>query len=265
MWVYGLAALAGAVGLWLLLPPSNLRRRASGAVLGLVAAGLLVGQLMPVRPLPAAMVFYLLAVVTVASAVAAVSLVNPVYCAVWFGLMLLGSASLLFMQGAQFLAVATIVVYAGAILVTFLFLLMLAQPEGRAPYDRTTWEPLLSALAGAVLVAAISSAVVATVRSPQMVRPGQGDRLSGVLAGEHVASLGRELFGNHVVAVEAAGAMLLVALIAAAVIVGRARGFVLGPALPGEENRPADGQGKQSSGQSGTGEETSSSQEAESQ
>ena len=34
-------------------------------------------------------------------------------------------------QGAQFLGVATIVVYAGAILVTFLFVLMLAQPRGQ--------------------------------------------------------------------------------------------------------------------------------------
>ena len=44
--------------------------------------------------------------------------------------------------GAQFLAVATVVVYAGAILVTFLFVLMLAQPEGKAAYDRVSWEAL---------------------------------------------------------------------------------------------------------------------------
>ena len=60
-------------------------------------------------------------------------------------LSLLGTAGLFLFQGAQFLAVATIVVYAGAILVTFLFVLMLAQPEGQASYDRVSWEALLSA------------------------------------------------------------------------------------------------------------------------
>ena len=65
------------------------------------------------------------------------------YCAVWFALSLLGTAGLFLFQGAQFLAVATIVVYAGAILVTFLFVLMLAQPNGRAYYDRVSWEPLV--------------------------------------------------------------------------------------------------------------------------
>ncbi len=228
-WVYGLAALAGGLGLWFLLPPANLRRRAAGAVLGILAAGVVASQLVPVQPLSTAVVFYCLAGVTVVSAAAAISLSNPLYCAVWFGLMLLGSASLLFMQGAQFLAVATIVVYAGAILVTFLFLLMLAQPEGRAPYDRTSWEPLLSSLAGAVLAAVLSAAVVAAIESPEMVPPSLADRLAGVLADEHTLALGRELFGRHALAVEAAGVMLLIALVAAAVIAGPAAGFVLGP------------------------------------
>ena len=47
-------------------------------------------------------------------------------------MMLVGVAGLFFLIGAEFLAVATLVVYAGAILVTFLFVLMLAQPEGDA-------------------------------------------------------------------------------------------------------------------------------------
>jgi NADH-quinone oxidoreductase subunit J len=67
-------------------------------------------------------------------------------------MVLLGTAGLFLYQGAQFLSVATVVVYAGAILVTFLFVLMLAQPEGQAYYDRVSWEALLSAATGAVLV-----------------------------------------------------------------------------------------------------------------
>ena len=77
---------------------------------------------------------------------------SPVYCAIWFALSLLGTAALFLFQGAQFLGVATIVVYAGAILVTFLFVLMLAQPEGDAFYDRISWEGLLAASTGALMV-----------------------------------------------------------------------------------------------------------------
>src|SRR6185295_5737827 len=81
-------------------------------------------------------VFLILASVTVLAAVATVTFRNPVYSAIWFGLSLLGTAGLFLFQGAQFLGVATVVVYAGAILVTFLFVLMLAQPTGQAYYDR---------------------------------------------------------------------------------------------------------------------------------
>ena len=61
---------------------------------------------------------------------------------------LLGTAALFLLQGAQFLGIATVAVYAGAIVVTFLFVLMLAQPEGHAFYDRISWgfTPRLRAL-----------------------------------------------------------------------------------------------------------------------
>ena len=72
----------------------------------------------------------MLAGVTVIAAAGAVTFRSPVYCAIWFALTLLGTAGLFLLQGAQFLGVATVVVYAGAILVTFLFVLMLAQPAG---------------------------------------------------------------------------------------------------------------------------------------
>ena len=80
--------------------------------------------------------FCCLAGVTDRGRLATVTFRNPVYCAIWFGMTLLGTAGLFLFIGAEFLAVATLVVYAGAILVTFLFVLMLAQPEGEAPYDR---------------------------------------------------------------------------------------------------------------------------------
>ena len=85
------------------------------------------------------------------AAVATISFRSPVYCAIWFGMTLTGTAGLFLLAGAEFLAVATLVVYAGAILVTFLFVLMLAAPEGDSSYDRHSWEAMISAFTGAVL------------------------------------------------------------------------------------------------------------------
>jgi hypothetical protein len=84
---------------------------------------------------------------------------SPVYAAIWFAMALAGVSGVLLVLGGQFLGVATIVVYAGAILVMFLFVLMLAQPAGLAPYDRVSSEPLLAAVAGAVLLGILSLSI----------------------------------------------------------------------------------------------------------
>ncbi len=76
-------------------------------------------------------VFWILAGVTVVAAVGTITLPQPGLLRHLVRAALLGTAGLFLFQGAQFLGVATIVVYAGAILVTFLFVLMLAQPARR--------------------------------------------------------------------------------------------------------------------------------------
>ena len=97
---------------------------------------------------------------------------SPVYTAIWFALSLLGVSGLFFYNGAQFLGAATIVVYAGAIIVTFLFVIMLAQPEGDATYDRISWATFpqpLSLLAGAGMVGALAFAI-SSVSGPVQLR-----------------------------------------------------------------------------------------------
>ena len=118
---------------------------------------------------------------------------------------------------------ATIVVYAGAILVTFLFVLMLAQPGGHAPYDRVSWERLLSACTGALMVGLLTLTIVTDFQKPErelgLRPPADSDaRTKQLLANEHVARLGGQLFSRHLVAVEVAGTLLLVALVGAIAI-----------------------------------------------
>jgi NADH-quinone oxidoreductase subunit J len=237
--VCSLAALLSAWGVWWMLPPGGLRKRAAGGVLAAVALGLWASILPGIGDWLANGAFYVLAGATMAAAVCAISFRNPVYCAIWFGLSLLGTAGLLLLIGAQFLAVATIVVYAGAILVTFLFVLMLAQPEGRAPYDRTSLQGKFAAVAGAMMVFVLTltiagslggntddvaltqaAAEAAPVNSETEPSP-SGDAPAEkphILAAEHVARLGGELFGRHLLAVEVVGALLFAALAGAAAI-----------------------------------------------
>ncbi len=160
----GGATLASAIGMWLMLPRGRGGGRWIGGLLGVIGLALFASQLTSLGDWLSDSLFAVLAGVTVGAGVATVTFRNPVYCAVWFALCLLGSAGLFFFQGAQFLGVATVVVYAGAILVTLLFVLMLANPEGQAPYDRRSWEAPLSATAGMVMVGILTLTIVGSLR-----------------------------------------------------------------------------------------------------
>ena len=168
--------------------------------------------------------FWTLAGVAIAAGVGTISSRNPVYCALWFALSVLATAGLMLFQGSQFLGVATVVVYAGAIVVTFLFVLMLAQSDGRAAYDRTGWgraPALASCAAGAVMVGVLTFALASGSSVTATDSSSAGPE---VLAEQHhVASFGGQLFTRQLVAVEVAGLLLLVALIGAAAIVAHGR------------------------------------------
>ena len=244
------AALAAS--LWLLLPKTSdsTSSRRLGFLLGAVA---LIGFAATGRTLGCVgedAVFLTVAGIAVISGLATIVTRSPVYSAIWFAMALAGVSGVLLVLGAQFLGVATIVVYAGAILVMFLFVLMLAQPSGMAPYDRVSNEPMLAAAAGAVLLGLLTLSIgrlsaaepasccrmpsraqaAATTPSPDGQRT-DGEALSGRIAtatasGEtgdanEVARLGAELFGRHLFAVEVAGVLLLVALVGSIAVVSR--------------------------------------------
>lgn len=241
------AIVLAAISIFLLLPRGRKRLRWLGILLGLVSIGLFGWYGLSLGGWVQDLVFYVLAGVTVIAAAATITSRSPVYSAVWFALVLLGTAGLFLYQGAQFLGVATVVVYAGAILVTFLFVLMLAQPGGDAYYDRMSWEPLLSAVAGAVLVGLLTGAILQATgttliaqTSPEEVvqvdpsgplelpmTPG-ADEIAlrapgGVLTNDHVATLGQEMFSRRLIAVQVAGALLLAALVGAVAIVAQGK------------------------------------------
>jgi NADH-quinone oxidoreductase subunit J len=188
------------------------------------------------QPRAACWTFQLLAFFSLASAVMMITSRSPVYSALWFALVLLANSGLYLLQGAEFLSAATIIVYAGAIVVTFLFVIMLAQPNGAARYDRVSREPFLSSLTGLVLAAALvgtlhhaarlevrGGVVESTVLpAPEIIAaaaslPDNRDRLD---AQGHVVDLGRALFLDHAASVEVIGLLLLAAVVGAMLIAG---------------------------------------------
>lgn len=216
-----IGAAAAALGLWLLLPRGGTRGSWLGAALLAGALGALFVVGVPrVGEFGAEIVLWTLTLVTVGGAVATIATSRPVYSAIWFAVVLLATSGLLVFQGAQFLGMATIVVYAGAILVTFLFVLMLATPLGTAVYDRLSWESFLAGIAGAALVGFVAYLLgmalppAGAASDPAIA----AERADDILAPAHVAHLGENLFSTHLLAVEVAGTLLLVGLVGAVAI-----------------------------------------------
>jgi NADH-quinone oxidoreductase subunit J len=202
-------------GLILAVPHSTRRARNAGGILVTAGIASILYALPRVGPWFEVLVFWGLALLTVGGSAAAISMRSPVYAAIWFAVSLLGTAGMLVQHHAQFVGVATMVVYAGAIVVTFLFVVMLAQPEGHELHDRLSWGRLAKAaaiLAGGLLMALLVSACSA-VLSGDIPRSGDGKDLLD--DSSELARLGNELFSVHLLAVELAGTLLLVALVGA--------------------------------------------------
>ena len=163
------ASLVGAAALYLMLRPGPRALRAFGALLGVAMLAWLAKELalaMPGVEGPSAF-FYVFALIAVASAVRMITDARPVYVALYFVMVVLASAGLFLLLEAEFMAFALIIVYAGAILITYLFVLMLAQqaPQAgvgveQAEYDVVPREPATAALVGFLLLAVLSDMIV---------------------------------------------------------------------------------------------------------
>uniref|UniRef100_A0A7C2PB16 NADH-quinone oxidoreductase subunit J n=1 Tax=Schlesneria paludicola TaxID=360056 RepID=A0A7C2PB16_9PLAN len=231
-------SVLGAIAIWALLPREGHRAWVIGGMCGLTALLSVLGRLAP--PTGEWLrdgLFYLFASGAVISGAMMITDRNPVYAALWFALVTLSTCGLFLLNSAPFLSAATVIVYAGAIVVTFVFVIMLAQQGGGAGYDRKAYQPVLGTVGGFLLLGALlytlqhwggnerrsgeyRPAAVAFVKPPADVAanplsvPRDGDL--GSLHG-----IGRSLFGDYLYAVELAGTVLLVATIGAIALAPR--------------------------------------------
>ncbi len=123
--------------------------------------------------------FTLFALIAIASALRMVTHARPVYCALHFVLVVLASAGLLLLLEAEFIAFALIIVYAGAILITYMFVLMLAHQAGdgddgdeEASHDGTPREPAAAVIVGALLLCLVTGAALRG--TPELSPPAEG-------------------------------------------------------------------------------------------
>jgi NADH-quinone oxidoreductase subunit J len=153
LWPIALPLLLGAAGVYFLLPRPRGRSVLLGGLLGLVALVLAGWLLIHLTTLDVAtFLFYAFSAIAVVAGTLLVTQQNPARAALSFALVILSTTGLFLLLAAPFLMAATITVYAGAIIVTFLFVLMLAQQTGPSDADARSREPLFSAITGFLLL-----------------------------------------------------------------------------------------------------------------
>jgi NADH:ubiquinone oxidoreductase subunit 6 (subunit J) len=188
LWPVLLPAVLGLAGIYLLLPRARRFPPLYGAALG--GAALVLAGIFLVRAsaaLPETILFYAFAAVAVVGGVLLVTHHNPVYAALAFALVVLSTCGLFLLLAAPFLMAATVIIYAGAIIVTFLFVIMLAQQAGLSGADLRSREPFLATLAGFVLLAALLCVLRRTYDTsaldPYLAR---AEQLAGATSGAEV-------------------------------------------------------------------------------
>lgn len=96
--------------------------------------------------------FFVFAAVAVAAAIMMVAHPNPVYCALFLILTLFAVAGLFVLLNAPFIAAVHIIIYAGAIMVLFLFVIMLLDLTGEGVKERPSWVLQMSGIGVAVIL-----------------------------------------------------------------------------------------------------------------
>jgi NADH-quinone oxidoreductase subunit J len=155
-------------------------------------------------------VFVILSVLCIGSVVAMIVSRNQAHNALFLVLAFASLGGLFGLLDAPFAAVVQVLVYAGAIMVLFLFAIMMFNLRQPAPRERRTIRTVLTAVLGVVLLAELA---LAAWRAMAAGRPGAspGD----------LAALGRLLFTDYLYAFEITSLLILAALVGALALAGK--------------------------------------------
>ncbi|MCB1972228.1 MAG: NADH-quinone oxidoreductase subunit J [Geminicoccaceae bacterium] len=180
--------------------------------------------------------FYILAIVCVASAVMVVSAKNPVHAVLFLILTFFNAAGLFVLIGAEFLAMVLVVVYVGAVAVLFIFVVMMLDINYVQMREGFLQYLPIGGLVGLILLLELimvggSWALTEKVQAPAVPTP------AGL---PNTEALGNLLYTDYFYLFQAAGMILLVAIIGAISLTLRSRGNVRRQDIGRQVNRNAD-------------------------
>ena len=157
--------------------------------------------------------FYIFAAITVAGSIGVIGQRNPMHSVMLLITSFGGLAGLYVLLDAPFSAVTQIIIYAGAIMVLFLFVVMLPNAPREEPSPRGLLRP------GSMKYGVIISVLLAieAVWAISRLGPARFDETSGEEVSS-VANIGRSLFTTHAFAFEATSILILVAMVGAVVL-----------------------------------------------
>jgi NADH-quinone oxidoreductase subunit J len=163
--------------------------------------------------------FYVFATILIASALAVIVSKNPVHAALFLVLSFVTSAVIWLLIEAEFLAIVLVLVYVGAVMVLFLFVVMMLDikvEEHRRGFTRYAWLGWITALA---VIAEIIGVVTARRFGVDITRGAPPHPASY----SNTQELGRVLYTQYAYAFELAAMVLLVAIVAAIALTMRKR------------------------------------------
>ncbi|MGH9500644.1 MAG: NADH-quinone oxidoreductase subunit J family protein [Terriglobales bacterium] len=163
------------------------------------------------QPVATTFFFYFLSAVTVLSGVLVITRKNPVHSALALILALLAQAGLYLMLYAPFVAAVQIILYAGGIMVLFLFVIMLVNLERVRKEEQFNKQWLVGLLAGLALGGLLVAVYLkgSTLFTEHITQP---------VESSNTQQIGVMLYGNYMFAFEIASLLLLVAIIGAVVM-----------------------------------------------
>jgi NADH-quinone oxidoreductase subunit J len=155
--------------------------------------------------------FWFLSVMALFSAMMVITSKNPVYSVLWLIMVFFAISGHYFLLNAQFLAIVNIIVYAGAIMVLFLYVFMLMDLRKTVEPLKTRWIRFAGAIAGGCLLLVLVAALRNVDIKNQVAQVNTGD--IGL-----IKNLGKELFSTYVVPFEISSVLFLSAMVGAVMI-----------------------------------------------